>query len=113
LRYRQYLSAVGIHGAGANSVHGTVALSGAGRVGQNPGIGSHPGSADAAPEAGTVVPGFGAGDEMECAIGQGMDRAAARQRTVFLLRWPCAGLPRRSDGLATPLCCTRAAMLRP
>src|SRR5207302_7309521 len=56
LRHRERLPAAGVDGSGTHPIVRTTALSGAGRVGQTAGVGSHPGSADPAGQVEAAVP---------------------------------------------------------
>src|SRR5207253_9757035 len=61
-------------------------------------------SSDLAGEAEGVVRGLGPSLALERGVGQGMDRPANGDGTVFLLRRSRARLSRRTDAAAPPLC---------
>ena len=101
---RQHLPLAGIDGVGSHSVAGAAAVSSSGRMGQTPGSGPNPRSAHPAGEAEGVVRGLGPSLALERGVGQGMDRPANGDGTVFLLRRSRARLSRRTDAAAPPLC---------
>src|SRR6202040_3261590 len=89
LRSEQHSVTAGDDGLGALEIHRAVTLRGSRRVGEFAGIGSHPGGAHVARQAGVVISAKRTRGAMEHRLGEGMDGAGPASRTDVLCGWAC------------------------
>src|SRR5260370_32456446 len=104
LRPEQHLALAGDDGFGAREVDRTIALRGAGGVGESAGLGSDPGSAHVTRKIAGLVPGKGTGGALERGVGQTMDGPAAGSRADVLRGWTCSCVPRPDGTTSATLC---------